>query len=74
MRERDIRVETLLGETSLSRHLKTANQMGIRFVLILGSKEFENDCWAVKDMEKKDSQIDVPDQQLGSYLEKVLGA
>lgn len=77
LRERDIRVETLLGETSLSKHLKKANQLGIRFVLILGSKELENRCWAVKDMEKKTPQVpqvDVPDQQLGSYLEKALGS
>jgi len=74
LRERDIRVETLLGETSLSKHLKKANQLGIRFVLILGSKEVENGCWAVKDMEKESSQVDIPDQQLGSYLEQALGS
>ena len=73
LRERDIRVETLLGETSLSNHLKKANQLGIRFVLILGSAEFEKGCWAVKDMEKK-TQVEIPDQQLGSYLERELGS
>ncbi len=71
LRERDIRVETLLGETSLSNHLKKANQLGIRFVLILGSAEFEKRCWAVKDMEKK-TQVEIPDHELGSYLKEAL--
>lgn len=73
LRERDIRVETLLGETSLSSHLKKANQLGVRFVLILGSAEFEKRCWAVKDMEKK-NQVEISDLELGSYLEGVFGS
>ena len=71
LRERDIRVETLQGETSLSNHLKKANQLGIRFVLILGSNEFRNGKWALKDMEKK-TQKEVLDKELGSRLEEAL--
>ncbi len=69
LRKRDIRVETILGETSLSKHLKKANQLGIRFVLILGSTEFEKGRWTLKDMEKK-TQEEVADEQLGSRLEE----
>lgn len=70
---RDIQVETLLGETSLSKHLKKANQLGIRFVLILGSTEFEKGVWTVKDMEKK-TQQEIRDEELGSRLEEALGS
>lgn len=72
LRQRGIRVETLRGESSLSNHLKKANQLGVRLVLILGSAEFEKRSWAVKDMEKK-TQVEIPDPELGSYLEKELG-
>ena len=41
LRARGIRIETLAGETSLSRHLKKANQLGIRFVLVLGAEEVQ---------------------------------
>lgn len=69
LRERDIRSETIPGEISLSKHLKKANQLGIRFVLILGSSEFKKRCWAVKDMEKK-TQDEWPWEELVTRLEK----
>lgn len=69
LRERDIRTETILGEISLSKHLKKANQLGIRFVFIMGSSEFGKRCWAVKDMEKK-TQDEWPWDELGTRLEK----
>lgn len=68
LRERDIQIETIPGEVSLSKHLKKANQLGIRFVLILGSSEFKKRCWAVKDMEKK-TQAEWPWEELGTRLE-----
>src|SRR3989338_6881250 len=53
LRERGIRVEGAAGETSLSKHLKKANQSGIRFVVILGSEEFKKGKCTIKDMDKK---------------------
>jgi len=73
LRQRDVQVETLLGETSLSKHLKKANQLGIRFVLIMGSSEFEKRCWTAKDMEKK-TQNEWPWEKLGTYLEEALSS
>lgn len=69
LRERDIQIETILGETSLSKHLKKANQLGIRFVLILGLSELKKRCWAVKDMEKK-TQAEWSWDELGTRLEE----
>jgi len=53
LRERRIRVETLARVCSLSTHLKKANQLGVRFVLILGAKEIGNQKVIVKDLSKK---------------------
>lgn len=71
LRTKGIRIETLQGENSLSRHLKKANQLGIRLVLILGSDEFQKGKWTVKDMSQK-KQVEVEKEQLVSYLEGVL--
>jgi len=69
LRERDIRIEITPGETSLSKHLKKANQLGVRFVLILGSSELARERWTLKDMEKK-TQVEIEKAQLVSYLEE----
>ncbi len=69
LRERNIGVETFSGEFSLSNHLKKANQLGVRFVLILGSSELAKGCWTVKDMEKK-TQSEVETEKLIPYLEE----
>ena len=68
LRERGIRVETLKGETSLSKHLKKANQLGLRYVLILGSAEFEKGKWTLKDMEAK-TQREIGIEEVVSTLE-----
>ena len=71
LREQGIRVETTPGETSLSRHLKKANQAGIRYVMILGADEIQKKKWIVKDMdEKKQSEIDM--KEIDAYLQGVL--
>ncbi len=72
LRAKGIRIETLHGENSLSRHLKKANQLGIRFALILGAEEFQKGKWAVKDLNEK-KQVEVEKARLVSYLEGVLG-
>ena len=71
LRQRGIRIETTAGETSLSKHLKKANQMGIRFVLVLGPDEIAKGKWAVKDMDEK-KQSEVEDEKLAAYLEGVI--
>ena len=71
LRDRNISIETFPGEFSLSNHLKKANLLGVRFVLILGSSELAKGCWIVKDMERK-TQTEVKKEELISHLEKVL--
>lgn len=71
LRERGIRIETLPGEISLSKHLKRANQNNIRFVLILGGEEFEKKSWMVKDMEQKTQHI-VSWDEVVSFLSELI--
>ncbi len=71
LRERGIRIETLPGEISLSKHLKRANQNNIRFVLILGSEEFAKKIWIVKDMEQK-TQHSVSWDEVVSFLSELI--
>jgi histidyl-tRNA synthetase len=64
------KIETSIREISLSKHLKKANQHGVRFVLLLGPDEARKDRYTVKDMsEKKQTEVDA--NQLVSYLEGV---
>ncbi len=73
LRTRGFRIETLKGETSLSKHLKKANQLGLRYVLIIGSEEIQKGKWTLKDMdEKRQTEIDVGD--LAAELEKVVAS
>ena len=71
LRERGIRPEMLPGETSLSKHLKKANQLGIRFVAIMGSAEFEKKKWTLKDMEAK-TQSEIAADDLASHLSTLI--
>ncbi len=71
LRERGIRMETLPGEISLSKHLKKANQASIRFVLILGAEEHEKGIWTVKDMEEK-VQHSVNREDLVSFISEIV--
>jgi histidyl-tRNA synthetase len=64
------KIETMMHEVSLSKHLKRANHYGLRFVLLLGPDEAGKDRYTVKDMlEKKQTEVDA--NQLVSYLEGV---
>ncbi len=69
--EKGFRIETLPGETSLSRHLKRANQLGVRWVLILGSEEIRKRQWTLKDMTKK-AQAEVGMDRLVTHLEEAV--
>ena len=70
-REEGIRPETAAGETSLSKHLKRANKLGLRFVVIVGASEFQSRKLILKDMqEKKQSEHGAED--LAARLVEVL--
>jgi histidyl-tRNA synthetase len=68
---RNFRVEILANEVSLTKHLKKANQMGLRFVVMMGPDEVKKNNLTVKDMLAK-QQTEVEADQLVSYLEGVL--
>lgn len=68
LREKGFRIETLKGETSLSKHLKKADRLGIRFVLILGADEIAKGEWTVKDMKEK-KQLSMNCEALTHYLD-----
>jgi histidyl-tRNA synthetase len=55
LRKHGIRVETLPRVTSLSTHLKKANKLGIRFVLIFGA-EISEGMVLIKDLDENDPE------------------
>ncbi|MBN1688279.1 MAG: histidine--tRNA ligase [Candidatus Omnitrophica bacterium] len=67
LREHGFRIEMQPGETSLTRHLKKANQWKVRFVLILGSEELKNGQWTVKDMTSGE-QVLLKQEAISNYL------
>lgn len=67
LREEGFRVEMTPGEVSLSRHLKKANHLGLRFVMIAGPDEIKKGKWILKDMEKK-TQSELAEDELISCL------
>ena len=61
LREAGFSVETLSGETSLSAHLKRANQLGVRHVVIFGEDELRQNKFSLKDLEKRtQEEFDLP--------------
>lgn len=56
LREAGFGIETTPEETSLSAHLKRANQLGIRYVVICGEDELKRKQLALKDLEKHTQQ------------------
>jgi len=70
-REAGIRSEKTHGVFSLSQHLKKANQLGLRFMLIVGSDELKKKVMVVKDLEKRE-QLEVDIEQILGHLKKVM--
>ncbi|MDP3919767.1 MAG: histidine--tRNA ligase [Candidatus Omnitrophota bacterium] len=70
LRSRGFRVETTPGQSSLSHHLKRANQLGLRWVVILGAEELKKGVYLVKDLDHR-KQSEVETSKLYSYLEGV---
>jgi len=71
LREQGIRIETTPAQTSLSSHLKKANQMGLRFVLILGPDEIKKGVFAVKDLKER-KQTEIKAGEIVSYMMGVM--
>jgi histidyl-tRNA synthetase len=71
VREAGMRPETAHGVFSLSQHLKKANQLGLRFMVIVGPDELAKKSVVIKDLEKRD-QVDVGIEQIMSHLKKVM--
>ncbi|MBI2166801.1 MAG: histidine--tRNA ligase [Candidatus Omnitrophica bacterium] len=71
LREAGFPVETHLQETSLSEHLKRANRLGLRHVLIAGESEVQKGKLALKDLEKH-TQQEIDRAQLVSTLKALL--
>ncbi len=53
LREAGFFIETTPQETSLSTHLKRANQAGVRMIIICGEDELKRNKFSLKDFEKK---------------------
>ncbi|HNX69091.1 MAG TPA: histidine--tRNA ligase [Candidatus Omnitrophota bacterium] len=71
LREAGIRIETVPGAFSLSQHLKKANQLGVRFVMIVGPDELQKKVVVVKDLEMKE-QTEIATEQVLSHFKKVM--
>lgn len=71
LREAGARPELVPGVFSLSQHLKKANQLGLRFMVIIGSSEFQNKRVIVKDLEKR-SQEEIEIESLVGHLKRIM--
>ncbi len=67
LREKGIKVETLIGEFSLSKHLKRANQHAVPWFVIVGPDEIKKNRLAIKNMNEK-TQTEIESERLVSYL------
>jgi histidyl-tRNA synthetase len=71
LREAGMRPEIAHGVFSLSQHLKKANQLGLRFMVIIGPDEFRKKVVMVKDLEKRE-QVEVPIDEVVSFLSNAI--
>ncbi len=71
IRERGIRLETTPGMISLSQHLKKANQMNLRYILIVGPDEIKKGMWVLKDLDER-KQTEIKIEKLVPSLEGIL--
>lgn len=69
LREQGWLIENAPGQTSLSNHLKKANQLGLRYVVIVGPDEAKKKKCAVKDLAER-TQTEVETKNLISFFEK----
>lgn len=71
LREAGKRPEMGHGIFSLSQHLKKANQLGIRFMMIVGPDEIAKNAAIIKDLEKRE-QTEVEFDRVVSFLKPKL--
>jgi histidyl-tRNA synthetase len=71
LREAGARPETAHGVFSLSQHLKKANQLGLRFMVIVGPDELGKKVVVVKDLEKRE-QAEIGIERIVEHLKKVM--
>ncbi len=71
LREAGLRVEMSHGVFSLSQHLKKANQLGLRFMVIVGPDELRKKVVMIKDLEKRE-QVEVDSERIVSHLKKMM--
>ena len=71
LRESGMRPEMAQGVFSLSQHLKKANQLGLRFMVILGPDEWAKKIVVVKDLEKRE-QSEIGIERILSHLKRVM--
>ncbi len=71
LREAGARPEIVHGVFSLSQHLKKANQLGLRFMVIVGPDEFGKKVVVVKDLEKRE-QTEIGIEHIVQHLKKVM--
>lgn len=71
LREAGSRIETVPGIFSLSQHLKKANQLGARWMMIVGPDEMQKKKVVVKDLEKRE-QTEADSEQIISHFKKVM--
>ncbi len=71
LRQNNIKCDTDYENKSLKAALRKANDMGFRFVLILGEDEIKNNTITVKDMLEK-SQKQVERENIFSYLKDLI--
>lgn len=70
LREAGFPLEVSLAKLSLSDHLKRANQLGLRYVLIAGEDELRQNALALKDLEKR-TQEDIPLYEIIPTLQRL---
>lgn len=71
LREAGFRLEIGHGIFSLSQHLKKANQLGARYMVIFGYTEFQNGRMVVKDLGTRE-QVEIDIINGVSYFKKVM--
>ncbi|MFA5167010.1 MAG: histidine--tRNA ligase [Candidatus Omnitrophota bacterium] len=71
LREAGFGIELCPGVFSLSQHLKKANQIGLRFMVIVGPDELKKKKMMVKDLEKRE-QEEVDIEEVVAHFKKVM--
>lgn len=69
----ELRLQVNCGGGSFKSQMKKADKSGARYALILGESEMAEDKIAVKDLREKSEQVNVAQQDLGIYIQNLIG-